>query len=207
MYSAANPSSFIRLSPCSIATNRSYSSAVIYSPHSLPLPPCRRSSVARSWTSAATCTPSSAASSPPPSLPASTPRSDSRTLPAESPSAPPGSVAAAVCVKSRGNPYFCSTEDFLNCMSSFFSVGCKLAAIWSIAESVSTFLRPIILPCSIRTLSSGRSDSDRFSCSEKRAELKTWSFFMLRSNEATFARIDGAIEGFTARHTPSQEIL
>ena len=27
---------------------------------------------------------------------------------------------------------------------------------------------------------------------------------MLRSNEASFARIDGAIEGFTARHTPSQ---
>ena len=67
-------------------------------PTPLPLLPSPRSSAARSLTSATTCTPSSAARSPPPSLPASIPRSDSRTLPAESPSVPPGSVAAAVCV-------------------------------------------------------------------------------------------------------------
>ena len=115
----------------------------------LPLLPSPRSSAARSWTSATTCTPSSAARSPPPSLPASIPRSDSRTLPAESPSVPPGSVAAAVCVKPRGNPYFCSTEDFLN---------------------------PIILPCSMRTLSSGRSVSDRCSCNEERTKTKNLVF-------------------------------
>ena len=142
----------------------------------LPLLPSPRSSAARSWTSATTCTPSSAARSPPPSLPASIPRSDSRTLPAESPSVPPGSVAAAVCVKPRGNPYFCSTEDFLNCMSSSFSFDCRLAAIWSIAEPVSTFLRPIILPCSMRTLSSGRSVSDRCSCNEERTMTKNLVF-------------------------------
>lgn len=176
MYSAAKPSSFVRLSPCSIATSRSYSSAVTYLPSPLPLLPSPRSSAARSWTSATTCTPSSVARSPPPSLPASIPRSDSRTLPAESPSVPPGSVAAAVCVKPRGNPYFCSTEDFLNCMSSSFSFDCRLAAIWSIAEPVSTFLRPIILPCSMRTLSSGRSVSDRLSCNEERTKTKNLVF-------------------------------
>ena len=94
----------------------------------------------------------------------------------ESPSVPPGSVAAAVCVKPRGNPYFCSTEDFLNCISSSFSFDCRLAAIWSIAEPVSTFLRPIILPCSMRTLSSGRSVSDRCSCNEERTKTKNLVF-------------------------------
>ena len=163
MYSAARFSSSVRFSPCSIATSRSYSSAVIYSPQPSPRPPFPESSAARSWTSAARCTLSSAAHFPTPSCPASTPRSDSRTRPAESPSVPPAWVAAAVCSKPRGNAYFCSTDDFLNCLSSSFSVDCRLAAIWSIAETDLPVLRPIILPCSIRTLSSGRSVSDRLS--------------------------------------------